>query len=136
MNYLVDADVLSEPTKPQPNGAVVAWLRREQAGLVLSAVTLGELRYGILKLPAGRKRTRLMKWFDAGVARFPTLDFDASVAQAWADLLAKLRRSGQVMPTKDSLVAATALRHGLTIATRNTKDYLNSGVSLVNPFDA
>ncbi len=134
MKYLVDANVLSEPTKPRPDPAAVQWLRDHEPDLAVSPIVLGELHYGILLLPAGRKRTRLLKWFEQGVQRFPTLDFDAPAADAWARLLAKLKKDGQAMPIKDSLIAASAKQHGLTVATRNTADFQHAGVKLVDPF--
>ena len=136
MKYLVDANVLSEPTKPQPRSEVVDWLRLNEADLAVSPIVLGELQFGILLLSAGRKRTRLLKWFAEGVQRLPTFDFDASTAEIWAQLLAKLRRTGQAMPVKDSLIAATAKRHGLTVATRNVADFRHAGVKVVDPFQA
>ena len=80
MKYLVDANVLSEPTKPRPRAAVIQWLRRNESELVISPIVLGELQYGILLLPAGRKRTRLLNWFTAGAKGFPVIDFDAATA--------------------------------------------------------
>jgi len=62
------------------------------------------------------------------------LEFDAATASAWARLLARLKKNGLAMPVKDSQIAATALLHGLTVATRNVADYRNAGVSVVNPF--
>ncbi len=135
MKFLVDANVLSEPTKPTPDESVVRWLRENEAELVISSVVLGELEYGILLLPSGRRRTRLQHWFDEGMKRLPLLDFDAKAASAWAQLLARLKKKGLAMPIKDSLIAATALAHGLTVATRNTNDFRRAGVPLVNPFD-
>lgn len=134
MTFLADADVLSEPTKPKPHTGAVNWLRENEADLVVSAVTVGELRYGILRLPAGRKRKGLLDWFDAGVDRLTVVEFDSGVARVWADLLAGLHRKGRAMPIKDSLIAATAKRHGLVVATRNTADYKRAGVKLVDPF--
>ena len=134
MNYLVDANVLSEPTKPAPNPRAVAWLRQHERDLAVSPIILGELEYGILLLPASRRRTRLEQWFATGVQRLRVLDFDTATAAAWARLLARLKRKGRAMPIKDSLIAATALAHGLTVATRNTTDFRNTGVELENPF--
>ncbi|TWT95958.1 Toxin FitB [Botrimarina colliarenosi] len=134
MKYLIDTNVLSELTKPQPHPGVVAWLRRYESELVISSVVLGELRYGVYLLPAGRKRTRLAEWLAGGVERFPVLDFDAGSAEVWAQLLARLKRNGRAMPIKDSLVAAVAKQHGLTVATRNQSDFRNAGVKLVDPF--
>lgn len=95
---------------------------------------LGELQYGIFLLPAGSKRTRLLEWFEEGAKRFPSLDFDSAVAEAWARLLASLIKKGRAMPIKDSMIAATAKMHGLTVATRNTSDFKAASVKTLNPF--
>lgn len=134
MKFLVDADVLSEPTKPAPNQRAVDWLRQHERDLAISSIVLGELEFGILLLPAGRRRTRLQQWFVQGVQKLRTLDFDTQAAAEWARLLARLRKKGHAMPVKDSLIAATALAQGLTVATRNTSDFRNSGVPLFDPF--
>lgn len=134
MTYLVDANVLSEPTRPTPCAQVVEWLRRHQAVLAASPIVLGELEYGILLLPRGRRRERLERWFKGGVQRLRVLDFDASCAAAWARLLARLKSEGHAMPIKDSLIAATALAGGMSVATRNTRDFLHAGVPVENPF--
>ena len=134
MTYLVDANVLSERTKPEPAESVAAWLALHQRRLVVNPIILAELEYGILLLPAGRRRTRLEKWFSAGVTTLPVLDLDAGTAKVWAELLAELKRKGRAMPIKDSLIAATARQHRLTVATRNVNDYRYAGVAIVNPF--
>lgn len=134
MKFLVDANILSEPTKPQPSPAVVEWLRANEAELAVNPIVLGELEYGILLLPAGRRRTRLEHWFAEGVRRIRVLEFDVATASAWARLLARLKKNGLAMPVKESQIAATALLHRLTVATRNVADYRNAGVSVVNPF--
>ena len=134
MKYLVDANVLSEPTKPNPALQVVRWLRDNEHELVVNPVVLGELEYGILLLPAGRRRTRLQRWFADGVRCLRVLDFDAPTASVWASLLARLKRKGLAMGVKNSLIAATALAYGLTVATRNTRDYRSAGAPLVDPF--
>ena len=135
MTYLVDADVLSEPTKPAPNPAVLSWLRAHERELAVDPVILGELRFGILLLKKGRKRAALERWFDAGVTRLQCLPWDVDTGLRWAELLAHLRTTGKAMPIKDSLVAATALNHRLTVATRNTVDFVTAGVRVANPFE-
>ena len=95
MKYLVDANVLSEPTKPRPNGHVVGWLRRHEADLVVNPIILGELEFGILLLPASKRRTRLINWFQGGVKHLSVLDFDRDTAHVWARLLTNLRRKGR-----------------------------------------
>lgn len=117
-----------------PDPRVVEWLRAHEADIAVNPIILGELRFGILILPAGRKRTSLERWFDAGVERLHCLPWDADTGLEWAELLARLRTTGKAMPIKDSLIAATAAVHGLAVATRNRADFLNSGVRVVDPF--
>ena len=135
MNYLVDANVLSELTKPEPEPRVVKWLRAHESELGVNSIILGELQFGIFILPAGHKRTQLLKWFEEGVKRFPSFDFDTQTANSWARLLAKLRQKGRAMPIKDSMIAATAKIHKLTVSTRNVADFENADVKVVNPFE-
>ncbi|HLH17861.1 MAG TPA: PIN domain-containing protein [Bryobacteraceae bacterium] len=134
MRYLVDANVLSEPTKPTPDLRVIQWLRVHEPQIAIDPVILGELRFGILILPKGRKRTALERWFDAGIGKLHCLPWDEDTGLAWAELVANLRRTGKSMPMKDSLIAATALAHGLAVATRNRADFVNAGVRVVDPF--
>ena len=134
MTYLVDADVLSEPTKSNPHPRVVEWLRRNERDIVVDPIILGEVRFGILLLPKGKRRARLERWFDAGVGRLHCVPWEMETGLRWARLLAALRASGRAMPIKDSLIAATALVHGLVVATRNRTDFEKAGVKLVDPF--
>lgn len=134
MTYLVDANVLSEATKPTPDPGALAWLRAHEREIAVDPVILGELRYGILILPKGRKRTALEQWFDAGVRGLHCLPWELETGMAWAALLARLRTKGAAMPIKDSLIAATALAHDLTVATRNSTGFRKAGVRVVNPF--
>ena len=136
MKYLVDANVLSEPTKPAPDPLVMQWLLRNERDIAVDPVILGELRFGILILPKGKKRTALEQWFDTGIRRLQCLPWDADTGLRWAELLAALRGSGKAMPIKDSLIAATAAAHGLAVATRNRAAFLNAGVRIVDPFHA
>ncbi len=132
--FLVDANVLCEPTKAAPESHVVDWLRRNERLVAIDSVILGEIRYGILLLAEGRRRTRLEGWFSRVVQRVECLSWDAATGLHWAELLARVRGVGRTMTVKDSLIAATALRHGLTLATRNERDFAPSGVDTVNPF--
>ena len=135
MTYLVDANVLCEPTKPAPNPKVIDWLDANEQDLVVDPIVLGEVHFGILALPRGRKRTQLQQWFEAVVQTIDCLPWDAATGLRWARLLADLRAAGQSMPIKDSLIAATALVHGLTIATRNTRDFKKTRVKVIDPFE-
>ena len=134
MTYLVDANVLSEPTKSVPNPSVIEWLRHNEPEIAVDPIILGEVRFGILLLPKGKRRARLERWFDAGVQRLHCLPWEGETGLRWARLLAGLRKSGRAMPIKDSLIAATALVHGLVVATRNRADFEKAGVKLVDPF--
>lgn len=134
MTWLVDANVLSEATKPTPDSKAVEWLRRNEREIAVDPIVLGEIRFGIYLLPAGKRRRRLERWFSEGVAKIVCLPWDAATGLRWAKLLADLRTSGLSMPIKDSLIAATALAHGLTVATRNTRDFKKAGVKVLDPF--
>jgi predicted nucleic acid-binding protein len=135
MTYLVDANVLSEPTRPAPSSQVVDWLRANERNIVADSIVLGEMDIGILSLPLGRKRTQLEQWFEGLVRTVQCLPWDAAVARRWAILVVDLRRRGQPLPILDSMIAATALEHGLVVATRNTRDFGRTGVKVVNPFE-
>lgn len=134
MTYLVDANVLSEPTKPTPDPRVVEWLRVNEGELVVDPVIVGELRFGILLLPKGRRKTRLESWFETGIRRLRCLPWEMETGLRWAELIADLRRTGRAMSVKDSLIAATALVHGLVVATRDRAGFEKAGVKLIDPF--
>jgi predicted nucleic acid-binding protein len=136
MNWLVDANVLSEPTRPHPSPLVIEWLGKHQGEIAVSPIVLGEIEYGVLQLPSGRKRTQLQQWFESGVSRLKLVEIDARTASIWAELLAQLKRRGKAMPVKDSLIAASAIQHGLTVVTHNIADFRHSGVTLLDPFAA
>jgi predicted nucleic acid-binding protein len=133
VKHLVDANVLSEATKPDPDPRVVEWLRANERSLVVDPVILGEVRFGILLLDSGARRSELERWFEAGIARIHCLPWDSSVGLRWAELLADLRRRGRPMSIKDSLIAASALAHDLALATLNRRDFEPAQLKLVDP---
>lgn len=124
MKHLVDANVLSEATKPDPNVQVVEWLRSDERSLVIDPV--------ILVLRSARRK-RLERWFDEGIRRIDCLPWNTVVGLRWTQLLAELRRRGRPMSIKDSLIAATALANDLAVATLNGRDFEPAGVTLVDP---
>ena len=134
MTYLVDANVLSEATKPEPNPKVVEWLRQNEREIAVDPIILGELKFGILLLPRGKRRARLEQWFEEGIQRIYCVAWEADTGLRWARLLADLRATGRSMSVKDSLIAATALHNDLAVVTRNQRDFENAGVEVVDPF--
>jgi predicted nucleic acid-binding protein len=132
--YLVDVNVLSEPTKQVADPKVVAWLDANESNLVVDSIIVGELRIGIMALPRGRKRERLEEWFETVVETIECLPWDAAVSQRWAMLVVALKKSGETVPLLDGMIAATALQHDLIVATRNTRDFQKTGVKTFNPF--
>jgi toxin FitB len=132
--YLVDANVVSEPTRPAPSTRVVDWLRTNERDLAVDPIILGDVRFGMHVLPAGKRRRRLERWVEQGVSQLLCLPWDAATGLCWAKLLADLRRASLAMSVKDSMIAATALVHRLTVATCNQKDFKKAGVKVVDPF--
>jgi predicted nucleic acid-binding protein len=135
MKYLIDANVLSEPTKQSAEKKVVDWLTKNEASLVVDPIVIGELRIGILALPRGRKRERLEQWFEDVVEILECLPWDAIVSRRWATLVVELKRKGETVSLLDGMIAATALQHDLIVATRNTRDFQKTGVKTFNPFE-
>ena len=136
MSYLVDANVLCEATRPTADPKVLDWLEGHDAELYVSVITLGEISKGIQLLPRSKKRNLLETWFrelDSGFAE-RVLPVDKAVVTAWARLYAVNQKAGRLLPSFDSLLAATAQHHGLIIATRNAGDFPPE-VKLANPWE-
>jgi toxin FitB len=135
MIYLVDANILCEPTRPAPHPSVIDWLYANEGSLVVDPIILGEISIGILALPHGRKRTRFEQWFASVVQMVECLPWDAAVGLRWGRLVADLRKKGQNLPLLDGMIAATALTHDLTVATHNVRDFKRAGVKVFDPFE-
>jgi toxin FitB len=134
MSYLLDTNVLSELRKQRCDPAVREWLSQQrEAELFISVVTLGELKFGIenkrLKDPA--QAEGLDRWFRRLRRNYSgkILPLNEEIAELWGELC-----PDQPLSFKDGLIAATALYHGLTVVTRNVRDFRRSGVDLLNPF--
>jgi predicted nucleic acid-binding protein len=138
MSFLLDTNVVSETTRPQASGMVLDWIAaQDPESLFISAITLGELQRGALLLPAGKRRKALLRWIETGIkADFAAriLPVDIRVMERWAQLEATTVKSGRRLPVLDSLIAATALAHELTLATRNVTDFKDANVPLLDPW--
>ena len=114
---------------------MVEWPRHNEREIAVDPVILGEFRFGILLLRDGRRRASLERWFDARVQRLRCLPWEAKTGLRWAQLLASLRTDGRAMPIRDSLIAATALVHGLTVVTRDRVDFEKADLGIIVPFE-
>ena len=133
--YLLDTDVVSELRRPRPHKAVLTWIAAVPADqLFLSAVTIGEIQAGIelTREQDPAKSDQLEQWLDQVVASYGVLPMDAAAFRQGAKL--RHRRSNTLI--EDAMVAATAIVHRLTVATRNVRDFQGFGVAVVDPFDA
>lgn len=137
MSWLIDADVLSQPAKRRGDARVIAWLEREEDRCHTSTVVIAQLAYWV-RSKEGKQRDALQGWLrqllDAMEGR--VLGFSISVAHVWAEQQRAFDRAGVRMPLADSYLAATARRHGLTVATGNDRDFRRPGIKVFNPFKA
>jgi toxin FitB len=136
--FLLDTNIISELVKPRPEANVTAWIEdTDESLLYLSVLTFGEIRRGIAALPQSRRRATLEAWLDKDLrTRFEgrILNIDLEVADRWGLLTAAARKSGIVLPVIDGLLAATALKHNLTLVTRDTGQIPTMGVAVFNPW--
>ena len=137
--YLLDTNVVSEYSRTSPPDVrVKEWVdAQNEDTLYLSVLTLGEIRKGTDLLPPGRKRTHLEKWIDVDLTtRFANrlLLVNLPIAEIWGAMSAEAQLKGIAMPIIDGLIAATAKHHGLTIVTRNEKDFRVWGIPVINPW--
>jgi len=135
MSWLLDTDVLSQPAKAHGDARVIAWLQKEKDRCYTSAVVIAQLAYWV-RSKEGKKRKELQLWLsrliDALEGRI--YGFNVGVAHVWADQEHLLEAAGQQMPVEDGYIAATARKHGLTVATGNDKDFRRPGLKVFNPF--
>ena len=137
MKYLLDTCVISELVKPTPNRKVVDWINElPSEALFLCAITIGEVRKGLTKLPDSKKKERLTLWLNTLLIEYNERIFfiDLMVCESWGVLQGNAEKAGTPMSTIDGLIAATAYTHNLTIATRNENDFTPSNIPIINPW--
>lgn len=139
MSFLLDTNVLSEPTRPRPDPGVTAWLAAaDEDDVFISAITIAELRHGIERIAPGKKRTLLDKWLEKDLhLRFATriLPFDHGVADMSGRVIANSESRGRPMELADAAIAATALLYGHTLVTRNVSDFEVVVESILSPWN-
>ena len=133
---LIDTNVWSELSKARPDQNVNDFISSHFEETWLSALVLGEVRYGIARLTDAARRKRLVTWFDDLTVRLEerTLDFDASAARAYADIKARLAAAGTMIAELDMLIAAQAIAADLPLVTRNLSDMERTGATIINPW--
>lgn len=135
---LLDTNVVSEPLRPHAAPEVLAWIDAQAIEtLYLSAITLAELRFGVLAMPDGRRKDGLQRHLDERVVPLfgdRILPFGVEAAATYADLRVRARAAGKAIGTSDGYIAAIALAHGLTVATRDTSPFLAAGLNVINPW--
>ena len=135
---LLDTNVVSELVKPSPDGKVASWFILNADEAALTSVVIGELAYGIAKLPEGRRRSRLEAQLAEWRARFVdrTYAYGVTAAMIYGDIQGDAFRTGRAIAAPNAQIAAIALEHGALIATRDIADFRDRGVDLVNPWEA
>jgi len=137
--FLLDTNIPSEMTRPFPKPSVVQWLENAQdEQLYFSVISLGEILKGITTLPESQRRNQLQRWLDETLRPWllnRILPVSEPVAERWGVLTGQCKLKGRPLKVEDGLIAATALEHGLTIVTRNTRDFEMLQVEVVNPWE-
>jgi len=135
VSYLLDTNVLSELVRAKPDPAVVTWFDQvPDDSLHISVLTLGEIRKGVESVSDDRRKEKLRVWLEHTLPDWfedRVVSVDGAVAEQWGRMLAE---AGRPVPTVDSLLAATALQHGLRMVTRNELDFTFPGLEVINPW--
>ncbi|MEJ2415806.1 MAG: type II toxin-antitoxin system VapC family toxin [Exilibacterium sp.] len=137
---LLDTNVVSEPLRQAPESQVIEWIDAQPLEtLYLSAITVAELRAGVAMLPSGKRRTSLRESLEKRVLPLfagRVLPFDLLCTQAYAELIAKARKSGLAIAAADGYIAAIATANGFSVATHDTSPFEAAGATVINPWKA
>jgi len=137
--FLLDTNIPSELTYPRPEPLVEDWLNRvNSADLFFSVISLAEICKGIAKLPQSKKRSQLQQWLDTVLRPWfagRILPVSEAIAERMGRWAGEGEALGRTIKIADGLIAATAAEHGLTVVTRNTRDFVGFGVPVFNPWD-
>ena len=137
MNYLIDTCVISEMTRLYPESSVVSWWDScVKSQIYISCLSIGEIHYGLSRLPDGKKKDDLLTWYKEILATFSNriLPITDKTGIIWAEMRAQAKNKGFELPVIDGLIAATAKEHDLILVTRNTKDFEITNVIFSNPW--
>jgi predicted nucleic acid-binding protein len=137
---ILDTNILSEILRPAPDGRVIDWLEAQsRSALFTTTITRGELLYGVRRLPDGQRKTALL---DAVLSIFAmdlagqVLGFDSDAADSYAEIAATRKTAGQPISQFDAMIAAIAQSRGASLVTRNTRDFVNIGIPIINPWNS
>jgi toxin FitB len=134
---IIDTNVVSELMRPEPDPGVASWVRaRDRRELRMTAISLAEVRYGIARLPDGRRKQVLLGAADEIFSAFADqiLPVDAAAAEYYAVIASSRERAGKPIPGFDALIAAVCRSQGATLATRNVSDFDGTGIEIINPW--
>jgi predicted nucleic acid-binding protein len=137
MSFLIDTNVISESVRPRPNLTVLNWIAdQDKSRLILSAVTIGEIRRGIERLHSGSKKAHLQNWLEELRFKFSgrILPLTEETFSIWGKMFVGFEAKGLARPLLDSMLEATALEHDLILVTRNARNFKGSSVTILNPW--
>lgn len=137
MNYLLDTNVISELVKNTPNESVLKWIDDiNSTKFYLSVISIGEIRKGVAGIQDSRRQQKISQWLEIELPEYfgeRILNIDIKIADRWGQLQSKIK--GHTLPAIDGLIAATAQVHNLALVTRNTKDFNQVSLNIINPWE-